>query len=183
MAPTPVPRKTSGKQGRGRKLLDSGTLTSTMDLALAKPMKHNNKLIAKSSGPYIAEKAIAWFGLWCVCLTCLVRAHRHLMMKQTPKDVLRPSVMKGNFEWLLSLFCCFKNCDGEPFHFVAAKMVAALSTGAAKDLGLEDVRTCYRTTSEMRGPSSRIRIGWFSMKQECMQTHIRSIPNHNFIEN
>jgi hypothetical protein len=59
MAPTPVPRKTSGKRGRGRKLLDSGTLTSMMDLALAKPMKHNNKLIAKSSGPCIAEKAIA----------------------------------------------------------------------------------------------------------------------------
>jgi hypothetical protein len=34
----------------------------------------------------------------------------------------------------------------------------------------------------MRSPSSRIQIGSFSTKRECMQTHIRSIKNHNFIE-
>jgi hypothetical protein len=36
---------------------------------------------------------------------------------------------------------------------------------------------CDRTTSEMRGPSSRIWIGWFSMKREFMQTHIWSIQS------
>jgi hypothetical protein len=36
-------------------------------------------------------------------------------------------------------------------------------------------QACDRTPSEMRGPSSRIQIGWLSMKRECMQTYIRSI--------
>jgi hypothetical protein len=42
---------------------------------------------------------------------------------------------------------------------------------------------CDRTTSKMRDPPSKIQIGWFSTKRECMQTYIRSIQNHNFIEN
>jgi hypothetical protein len=48
---------------------------------------------------------------------------------------------------------------------------------------LSGYASCDRTTSEMRGLSFRIQIGWFSMKRECMQTHIRIIQNHNFIEN
>jgi hypothetical protein len=48
---------------------------------------------------------------------------------------------------LLSLFYCFENCDGEPFHFVVAKTVAAPSAGAAKDLGGEDVRTTESPSS------------------------------------
>jgi hypothetical protein len=48
---------------------------------------------------------------------------------------------------LLSLFYCFKNCDGEPFNFAIAKMVAAPSAGAAKDLGGEGVRTTESPSS------------------------------------
>jgi hypothetical protein len=49
-------------------------------------------------------------------------------------------------------------------------------------LGIGYLEHCDRTTSEMRSPSSRIQIWWFSTKQKCMQTLIRSIGNHNFIE-
>jgi hypothetical protein len=44
-------------------------------------------------------------------------------------------------------FVVSKNCDGEPFHFVTAKMVAALFAGAAKALGVEDVRTTESPSS------------------------------------
>jgi hypothetical protein len=52
-----MPRKTSGKCGHGRKSFDSGTQTSALELALAKPMKRNNKFVTKSSRLSIAEKA------------------------------------------------------------------------------------------------------------------------------
>jgi hypothetical protein len=38
-----------------------------------------------------------------------------------------------------------------------------------------DLADCDRTTSEMRGPSSRIQVGGFSMKQECANTHTKHI--------
>jgi hypothetical protein len=51
--------KTSGKCGCGRKSFDSGSQTSAMELALAKPMKHSNKFVVKSSRLRVAEKATA----------------------------------------------------------------------------------------------------------------------------
>jgi hypothetical protein len=140
-------------------------------LALAKPMKHSNKFVVKSSEPSIAEKATAAIVNIAgkkMCSTsaggnsatrALTRAldrfgsgflawkdetpppppeppRKRPRKFPLPKDVPKPSVMKGNFERLLSLFYCFENCDGEPFHFDTAKIVAAPSTGAAKDLGV-----------------------------------------------
>jgi hypothetical protein len=49
-----------------------------------------------------------------------------------------------------------------------------------KKLGKED--DYDRTTSEMRGPSSRIQIRRLD-EGRMQQTHIQSIQNHNFIEN
>jgi hypothetical protein len=49
-----------------------------------------------------------------------------------------------------------------------------------KKLGKED--DCDRTTSEMRGPSSRIQIRRLD-EGRMLQTHIQSIQNYNFIEN
>jgi hypothetical protein len=73
--------------------------------------------------------------------------HKHPRIFVHPKGVPKSSVMRSNFEWSLSLFCCFKNYDGEPFLFVTAKMIAALSASAAKDLGVEDVHTTESPSS------------------------------------
>jgi hypothetical protein len=54
--PAPPPRKTSGKWGRGRKSFDSGTQTSMLEVALAKPVKHSNKFIVKSFGLSVVKK-------------------------------------------------------------------------------------------------------------------------------
>jgi hypothetical protein len=40
---------------------------------------------------------------------------------------------------MLSLFYCFETCDGHPFHFDTAKMVAVPSASVVTDLGGEDV--------------------------------------------
>jgi hypothetical protein len=121
----PEPRKTSGKCGCGRKSFDSGSQTSTLELALAKPMKHSNKFVVKSSGLSVAEKAIAstvevvskkthsasaggrgmiW-ALMCA-LDLFGSSSSSSDNKMTlqepphkhPKGVLKPSVSKGNFK-------------------------------------------------------------------------------------
>jgi hypothetical protein len=162
--PAPPTRKTSGKRGRGRKSFDSGTQTSMLEVALAKPVKRSNKFIVKSFGLNVVKKATAATVMIADKKTHsasvggnnVIQASTHVLDLHglgssasddetkprelpckrprkflLPKGVLKPSVMRGNFEWLLSLFCCFKNCDGEPFLFVAAKMVVAPSAGAA----------------------------------------------------
>jgi hypothetical protein len=69
-------------------------------------------------------------------------------------------MMKGNFEWLLSLFYCFETCDGEPFHFDTAKTVAAPSAGAAKYLGGEDVRTTESPSSRKPPVEVEVALAW-----------------------
>jgi hypothetical protein len=58
-SPAPTHGKTSGKRGRGIKSFDSGDKTSTLELALAKPVKHSKKFVAKSFGLGVAKKATA----------------------------------------------------------------------------------------------------------------------------
>jgi hypothetical protein len=53
----PAVRKTSGKWGRGRKLVRFETRTSTQELALAKPLGRSKKFAVKSCGLDVAEKA------------------------------------------------------------------------------------------------------------------------------
>jgi hypothetical protein len=113
-APAPVPRKTSGKRGCGRK-----------------PAKHGNKFILKSSGLRVAKKATTTIAKIAgkkmhsasaarsSTIQSLMRAldlfgsgsltsddetnpreppHKHPRKFPPPKGVLKPSMMKGNFE-------------------------------------------------------------------------------------
>jgi hypothetical protein len=57
MAPAPPSRKAFGKHGRGRKSFLFGIQTFMQELTLAKPMKHSNKFVVKSSRLTVAEKA------------------------------------------------------------------------------------------------------------------------------
>jgi hypothetical protein len=52
-----VVRKASGKRGHGGNSIRSGTLTSTQELALAKPLKCSTKFVARSSGLSAVKKA------------------------------------------------------------------------------------------------------------------------------
>jgi hypothetical protein len=54
-------RKTSGKRGRGRKPLDFGAYTFTVELALAKPIKHSKKFVANPLGLALPR------GYYCDC--------------------------------------------------------------------------------------------------------------------
>jgi hypothetical protein len=56
-ATTRVARKTSVKQGQGRKSTRPETRTTTQEIAAAKPLGHGKKLSTKSSGLSVAEKA------------------------------------------------------------------------------------------------------------------------------
>jgi hypothetical protein len=57
MAPAPALRKTLEKCVCGRRSSHSGTQTFAQELALAKPLKHNNNFFVKSSGLSLAKKA------------------------------------------------------------------------------------------------------------------------------
>jgi hypothetical protein len=83
---------------------------------------------------------------------------KHPHKSPTLKNAPKTSVVKGNFKYFLSLLPIYRSCCRTFVAFDTAKMAVILPDAIVKGLGSRGAR-CNKTTSEMRGPSSRISIG------------------------